>query len=537
MTRNYNYDAFHQNYPEAIDGHLERIKKDESGGSPFVVNIQFNRLGSLVAVGCNDGRIEFWDFVTRRIAKFIIAHSHPVCSMSWSRNSRQLVSASADNTVSIWDVVTGQCERTFTFPCPVMKVQFNPRNSNDVLVSPLRHPPVLIDVSTGKPTILKQDDEVINYVIYILCDFRILIPIAHNDPSVVASYDRRGTHIYTGNSKGKVTVYDTKTLKVVNSFRTISTASNSSIKSIEFSRRGDFFLLNCADRFIRVYNCSDALESSEPEPLQKLRDLVTGSHWRKCCFSGDGEFVCAGSMKQHSIYIWERAGGTLLKILHGQKGETLLDVIWHPLRPIIVSVSNSMNKEQISIWAQTQVQNWSAFAPDFKELDENVEYEERESEFDFEDEDKDEDEKEGDVEQDEFVDVETAEPVAALLSSDEEIEPEDILMFLSISPDIDNPEELSGGEELAEGVKGSESTSPPVKRAKTVEKICPLSSGATYNIDLPNAPIDEVHPMLSMGKKHGGNKSAAGHSYSGAGKSVDSSDVISFRKGRNRTRK
>ncbi|BHF61587.1 Retinoblastoma-binding protein 5 [Sparganum proliferum] len=523
-------EAFHQNYPEAADGHLERIKKDEpgkdSGCATFVVTLQFNRAGSLIAIGCNDGRVEIWDFITRRIAKILVAHSHPVCSLSWSRNSRQLLSASTDNSVSVWNVITGECEKTFTFPCPVMKVQFNPRKATEVLVCPLRHPPVLIETDTGTPTIIHPEDD--------------------NDFSIVAAYDRRGARIYTGNSKGKVCIYDSKTLKLVNSFRSTMTATNAAVKSIEFSRRGDFFLLNCADRIIRVYNCSDAIESSDPEPVQKLRDLVTGHHWRKCCFSGDGEFICAGSMKQHSIYIWERASGTLVKILHGQKGETLLDVVWHPLRPIVVSISNSVTKEQVSIWAQTQVQNWSAFAPDFKELDENVEYEERESEFDVEDEDKKEVEKDDGVEQDVIIEVERIEPVAAMLSSDEETEPEDVLMFLSISPDVDNPDELSGGEDSnpvgGDGMRKHTDQSPPSKRGRTAPGGASVPA-RSFSIDLPDAPNDEIHPLLGskkqMGKTYAGNNGSyggGGGGSTGPGK-ADASDMPgTHRKGYNRNR-
>uniref|UniRef100_A0A2C9JS44 Uncharacterized protein n=1 Tax=Biomphalaria glabrata TaxID=6526 RepID=A0A2C9JS44_BIOGL len=506
-------ESFGQNFPEDFDGTLDCVS--------IAITCAFNRQGTLLAVGCNDGRIVVWDFLTRGIAKFINAHVHPVCSLSWNRSGKKLLSAATDNTVAIWDVLSGDNDKVFRFPSPVLKVQWHPRNSTQFLVCPLKHAAVLMTVK-GDHKVVPLDDD--------------------SDLNIIASFDRRGRYIYTGNAKGRILAFNIDNLEIAASFRVTTGGLNTTaIKSLEFARRGECFLVNSADRIIRVYESREVLtcgKDGEPEPMQKLQDLVNKTLWKKCCFSGDGEYIVAGSARQHSLYIWEKAVGNLVKILHGTKGELLLDVVWHPVRPIIASISSGL----VSIWAQNQVENWSAFAPDFKELDENVEYDERESEFDLEDEDKEKEESKAPVEEDTEVDVCTVEPIQAFVSSDEDEEDKEALFFLPVSPDVEEPED--GWQASSEAKRTSQGAIPRVPFIRTVvnnddqttavpekkksqapetpttgdkrtrhshdsDKKRNQTDGPPsgkkkktkmMDIDLPDAPRDEIHPILNVKK-------------------------------------
>ncbi|XP_075253983.1 retinoblastoma-binding protein 5 homolog [Convolutriloba macropyga] len=416
-------ESFGHTYPEELDGSLDCLA--------FVNCCAFNRWGTLFAVGCNDGRVIIWDFLTRGISKIIQSHVQPMSSISWSRDGRRILTAASDMNVAIHDVLTGECEHKYRFPSIVITAQFHPRDAERFLVCPMKHSAVLVSVS-GKHSTLPLDTDT-NSI--------------GAEPNVCAIFDRRGAYIITGNSKGKVLVIKTDDLQIAASFK-ISASSSQGIKQIVFARSGSDFIVSSGDRIIRVYNLEEVLQcgitgngNAEPEPIQKLQDMVNRTAWKKVAFSGDAQFIVAASMRQHALYIWEKAGsGSLVKVLYGARGELVLDVAWHPIRPIIASISAGI----VSIWAQAQVENWSAFAPDFKELEENVEYEERESEFDLEDEDRSLPEDASNAHEDEEIDiVGTAPSSRAFLDSDEEELDLDGVLFLPNAPEIEDPEETS----------------------------------------------------------------------------------------------
>lgn len=437
MNLNLLQQNFTQNYPDEFDGILD-------SSNAVVLTVAFNRRGTLLAGGCNDGKILIWDFTTRGLSRVILGHSHPVSSLDWTRNGFYLCSSGADNYINIWRVTTGECVYSFRSTLPVLTAKFCPRyysrrffkckkpvgrsenlrNSEQLyhlLVQPLQTPPRIIDTElvVHKNSILTKN-----------CIIELSQAVDENDVNFCVSWNRRGDKVYVGNGKGRIFVFrweeiiqmkSSKTVESIWDFKIFSTfkiTSPASVRLIEFSKKGSKFVV-VTDKVIRMYQ-EDLIKDNKPDspnaksnkqsnrisskeyskemgkengyswkelvPIHSLKDQINRQSWRVCCFSGEGEYICAGQVKQNNLNFYETESDSagLVKSLTTRGGDTFTDVVWHPHRPIICTLCSG----QVSVYTHNYIENWSAFAPDFEELEENRIYMEREDEFDDSDEDK-----------------------------------------------------------------------------------------------------------------------------------------------------
>jgi len=107
--------------------------------------------------------------------------------------------------------------------------------------------------------------------------------------------------------------------------------------------------------------------------LREFSHVVDRHQWQACAFSGNSEFIVASPAvcSSRNMFVWSRHYGNLLTCI-GTDAEHLMDLEFHPVRPICVSVSNVGH---IWVWGQPAVQQqWSAFDTGFVHLKENMEF-------------------------------------------------------------------------------------------------------------------------------------------------------------------
>ncbi|KAG4980923.1 hypothetical protein JHK82_034169 [Glycine max] len=92
-------DPLQGDFPEVIEEYLEH---------GCMKCIAFNRRGTLLAAGCNNGSCVIWDFETRGIAKELQDDecSSPITSVCWSKCGNRILVSAADKSLLLWDVMS-----------------------------------------------------------------------------------------------------------------------------------------------------------------------------------------------------------------------------------------------------------------------------------------------------------------------------------------------------------------------------------------------------------------------------------------------
>ncbi|KAK4147785.1 SWD1-like protein [Dichotomopilus funicola] len=363
-----------QDYPENITNTIR------SGHSTCV---RFNRRGDFLASGRVDGTVVIWDLETMGVARKLRGHSKNITSLSWSRCGRYLLSACQGWKAILWDLQDGKRLREVRFRAPVYGAELHPWNHLEFAAALFEDQPMLIDIADPAdvryilPSVQKRPNTETDAN---LREKQAKEDAKHMTTAIV--YTATGDHLLAGTTKGRLNILDARTREIIYSEKIASGI----ITTLRLTESGKELLVNAQDRIIRTFIVPNlSAVDLDPDTIQiplehKFQDVVNRLSWNHVAFSSTGEYVAASTYNNHELYIWERGHGSLVRMLEGPKEEQGV-IEWHPHRALLAACG--LETGRINIWSVTSPQRWSALAPDFVEVEENVEYIEKEDEFDI----------------------------------------------------------------------------------------------------------------------------------------------------------
>lgn len=322
-----------------------------------------------------------FDTETNGVARKLKGHLRQVQSLSWSADDRFLLSASLDWKAILWDLQTGERIRMVRFEAPIFIAELHPTNHHTFAVALFEEQPMLVDITNTDP-IKKtlpsapkrsQDEREVANEKQAAKDAKQTTTVVKFSPS--------GDHIFAGTNKGWLNVIDTQSCRTLASVQ----ITRAIVISIRLTKSGKDMVVNSSDRIIRTFHVPNTstpgydFASFHLEEEHKFQDLVNKLSWNHVCWSNTGEYVTASTYMDHNVYLWERNHGSLVKILESPDEISVAE--WHPHKPCVAAIG--LDEGRIYIWSILTPQRWSALAPDFVEVEENVEYVEQEDEFDI----------------------------------------------------------------------------------------------------------------------------------------------------------
>ncbi|GBG27012.1 Retinoblastoma-binding protein 5 [Hondaea fermentalgiana] len=360
----------------------------------------FSGGGSYVATGmARTGYIAIRDLMTRHVITVHRCHEASVTSVSYLPNegSRLLLTSSAEGEVAILDLKDFHCHFRWRQRLPVSSAAIARRTKSSdpilclvcrscTLGQPQPQPQsqaVRKDEKTSAST--PADEDAVPWPLLLQIDLEQGTAVEHQlkwdlesgekpPRSVPAAFSTDGECVYVGGASGTVHVFETATRCRVASERPVQSAKRMGWTKRIVASKAKIVLAQANDKVIHMMRAEDRKLTH----VQDFQDSVENIKWACCDVSPDGEYIIAGCANGHVLHVWNVLGRHMAKLFAPDRG-LVRQVLWHPRRPMVLSLGRD---GQMLVWATHRSESWTAFAPNFVELEENESYHEREDEFD-----------------------------------------------------------------------------------------------------------------------------------------------------------
>jgi WD40 repeat protein len=235
-----------------------------------VYSVSFNPDRTILATSGQDKTIRLWDVFTGNLEKTLTGHTGVVHSLSFSPDGLTLVSGSGDRTIRFWDVNTGRHFHTLTgHEGSVRSIAFSPDGQT---------------LATGSP------DNTIRFQNVSKSRHSFTL-IGHKWGIYSVAFSPDGRTLASGSGDGTIQIWNVGTSKQIRTF----VGHESSVWRVVFSPDGQTLVSGSADNTIRFWDVSTG------EHLGTLTghtdDVIS------IVFSPDGQTLVSGS-KDKTVRLW-----------------------------------------------------------------------------------------------------------------------------------------------------------------------------------------------------------------------------------------
>ncbi|KAH8694000.1 putative eukaryotic translation initiation factor 3 subunit 2I [Talaromyces proteolyticus] len=207
--------------------------------------IKFNRDGDLLFSVAKDKVLCVWFSANGERLGTYHGHQGAIWTVDVSPNTVLAATGSADNSVRLWNIKTGECVKVWEFPTAVKRVEFSPDGSQLLAVTEKRMgylgTIVVLDISYGDGEgndLNEQSDEP---SLKITCE---------DSKATVAGWSYLSKYIIAGHEDGSVSQYDAKTGEQLENVQ--AHEFDLQINDIQFSADRTYFITASKDKSAKI---------------------------------------------------------------------------------------------------------------------------------------------------------------------------------------------------------------------------------------------------------------------------------------------